>query len=94
MDTTEQTKSALVEHCSKLQPDLRVHIREAADRFSTRDAAISNLLEEVAHLQFLHSSGVPADENAAWTNNDFKRACERLIERLQAIIDSTPQTRF
>jgi hypothetical protein len=85
------TMTALAEHCSKLQPDLRIHIAKAASKFADHDTVIANLLEEAAHRQFMHSHNIPTTgESQAWSNNDFRRACERLIERLQGIVDSTP----
>jgi hypothetical protein len=84
-------RTALEEHCSRLQNGLRSEIANIASKFP-RDVAIANLLEVAAHLEFEHHCRVPENENVAWTNGDFKRACERLIERLQAIVDNTPRT--
>jgi hypothetical protein len=94
MEDALVARSALQEHCSKLRGDLMRSIRDAADKTADRDAAIANLIEVMAKLEFLDRCNVPDGMCETWTNNDFRRACERLIGRLQAIVDSTPPDRF
>jgi hypothetical protein len=84
-------ETGLTEHCRLLDSNLRAQIHDIADKFPSREAAIANLLEVAAKLEYLHHCNVPADASQAWMQNDFRNACARLIEHLQAIAGKAPE---
>jgi hypothetical protein len=61
-------------------------VEAAASKFRTKTPQSPRFSKWPPHMQFVQSCDIPDNVPKTWTNNDYRRACGKLIERLQGII--------